>query len=118
MRLFVSVALPARLVDDVAAIQDDLDDVAGCRLTDPAQAHVTLAFLGDVPDTDVPAIEGALDRAVERAGIAPFEADIGGLGAFPSPENPSVVWLGFERGGDRLTRLHDAVEAEQSSSSD
>jgi len=112
MRLFVSVDLPARLAADVAAVQEELRDASGLRFTDPAQAHVTLAFLGDVGEDEVPEIEAALDRAVERAGVAPFEATLGGLGVFPSLDYISVVWVGFEDGGDALGRLHEAVEAE------
>ncbi|MFB6121712.1 MAG: RNA 2',3'-cyclic phosphodiesterase [Halobacteriaceae archaeon] len=112
MRLFVSVDLPARLADDVAAVQDALRDASGLRFTDPAQAHVTLAFLGDVAEDEVPDIEDALDRAVERAEVTPFEATVGGLGVFPSLDYISVVWVGFEDGGEQLGRLHDAVEAE------
>jgi 2'-5' RNA ligase len=111
MRLFVSVDLPASLTERVAAVQDELGDASGLRFTDPGQAHVTLAFLGDVAEADVPAVEAALQRAVGQAGVPPFEATVGGLGAFPSLDDVRVVWVGFEAGSEELTRLHDAVAA-------
>lgn len=44
MRLFVSLRPPAHAVDHLAAA------AKGLRTTDVAQWHITLAFLGEVPD--------------------------------------------------------------------
>ncbi|GCF13386.1 RNA 2',3'-cyclic phosphodiesterase [Haloarcula mannanilytica] len=110
-RLFVSVDLDG-LGDAVAAVQDRFDGVSGLRLTDPEQAHVTLKFLGDTDPDRVGDIVGALETAVEASGVAPFEAEFGGLGVFPSLSYISVVWVGVRDGqGDaELTALHEAVE--------
>ncbi|MFC7044166.1 RNA 2',3'-cyclic phosphodiesterase [Halobacteriaceae archaeon GCM10025711] len=111
MRLFVSVDLPDDLADAVAAVQDEFADASGLEFTDPTQAHLTLKFLGDVPDGDVPEIEAALERAVDAADVAPFEATFAGLGVFPSEEYIRVLWLGVEDGAEELTRLQAAVES-------
>ncbi len=114
MRLFVSVDLPDRLADDLRAIQSPFEDASGLEFTDPEQAHVTLKFLGEVPSERTAAIEAALESAVERADVAPFEATFGGLGVFPSPEYIRVLWLGVRDGAGaaELTALHEAVETE------
>lgn len=111
MRLFVSVDLDD-LAEEVAAIQEPLAEAPGIRLTDPAQTHVTLKFLGDTHESRLPAIREALAAAVEQAAVAPFDATFGGLGVFPSLDYISVVWLGVREGeGDAaLTHLHEAVE--------
>jgi len=109
VRLFVSVDLPDALADEVAAVQSWFDDVPGVRTTDPTQAHVTLAFLGDVDETRVPAVEDTLRDAVGEAGVAPFEATVVGLGVFPSEDYVTVVWVGFDDGREELTALHRAV---------
>jgi 2'-5' RNA ligase len=113
MRLFVSVDLPDALADPIADAQAEFGDAPGLRFTDPKQAHLTLKFLGDVAESRVPAIEEALESAVESAGVA-FDATVGGLGVFPSLDYISVVWVGVREGeGDAaLTRLHEAVERE------
>lgn len=106
VRLFVAVTLPDRLREQIAAIQADLPPPL--RRTDPADAHLTLKFLGEAePD---PARE-AVREAVRSAGVAPFEATLGGLGVFPSLDYVRVVWLGVRDGTEELTRLADAVEA-------
>ncbi|HKJ59555.1 MAG TPA: RNA 2',3'-cyclic phosphodiesterase, partial [Halobacteriales archaeon] len=94
MRLFVSVDLPASLSEAVAAAQDPLREAAGLSFTDPTQAHVTLKFLGETPRSRVSRVESTIEAAVTAAGVAPFEATFGGLGAFPSEDYIRVVWLG------------------------
>ncbi|WP_049929062.1 RNA 2',3'-cyclic phosphodiesterase [Halopiger goleimassiliensis] len=110
MRLFVSVDLPDEMASAVADLQAEFADASGLNVTDPEQAHVTLKFLGDVDEDRVPALERELAAAVDDAGVDPFTVRYGGLGVFPSLEYISVVWFGVEEGGERLTRLHEAVE--------
>jgi len=110
MRLFVSVDLPDDLADAVADVQDEFRDAGGLSFTDPAQAHVTLKFLGDVPEDDVTDVTETLETAVEESGIGPFDATYGGLGVFPSLDYISVLWLGVHEGSDEFGRLHEPIE--------
>ena len=129
MRAFFAVDLPESLAEPLAAVQTDLDDAAGVRVTDPTQAHVTLKFLGDIDagdgdgrsdgdgdePTDIPAVDDVIaagERAVDRAGVAPFDCSIAGLGVFPAIDYISVVWAGVEEGSEELTALHETLEAE------
>lgn len=109
-RLFVSVDLPDELAEAVSELQDEFADASGLDFTDPAQAHVTLKFLGDTPAHRLDEVSDALDAAVADASVGPFEATYGGLGVFPSLDYVSVVWLGVEDGAEELIRLHEAVE--------
>ena len=111
MRLFVSLDLPDDLADAVAAAQEPLSDANGLRVTDPTQSHVTLKFLGTVPDQRLSALTNALSRAIETTPVEPFTATVGGLGAFPSIDYIRVVWLGVREGAAEMTALHDAVES-------
>jgi 2'-5' RNA ligase len=112
VRLFVSVDLPADLATALARAQRPLREAPGVRLVDPDRAHVTLRFLGDVPDDRLGAVERAVGDAVAAAGVGPFDATVGGLGVFPSLDRVRVVWAGLREGGDRLVCLHEAVERE------
>ena len=111
-RLFLSVDLPDSLADGVAAVQDRFRDAAGLRLTDPEQVHVTLKFLGDTHARRVPAVEDAVETAVDDANVGPFRVELRGLGVFPSLDYISVVWVGVDAGSEELTRLHEAIERE------
>jgi 2'-5' RNA ligase len=109
-RLFVSVDLDG-MAEAVAAAQAPFEDASGLSFVDPAQAHVTLKFLGDTPPQRVEEVSDVVERAVDAADVGPFQADFGGYGVFPSLEYISVVWLGVREGGDELTRLHEAIES-------
>ncbi len=110
MRLFVSVDLPPELTEPVARLQEEFADASGLNFTDPEQVHVTLKFLGDVEDSQLPELTRELEAAVADSGVDPFTARFGGLGVFPDLEYIRVLWLGVEEGGEELTRLHEAIE--------
>ena len=40
-----------------------------------------------------------------------FEAEFSGLGVFPNPKRPSVLWVGVDRGKRYLRELHQEVMA-------
>jgi RNA 2',3'-cyclic 3'-phosphodiesterase len=64
------------------------------RWVDPADLHLTLCFLGEVPAAQIDAVSAALHGVV--AGRPPFELRLGGFGAFPSMRRPRVLWVGVE----------------------
>jgi 2'-5' RNA ligase len=63
--------------------------------------HATLCFLGRV-DVAEPVIE-ALAEALHDA--EPVTARLGGAGAFPRARHGTVLWIGFDEGGDALAAL-------------
>jgi 2'-5' RNA ligase len=110
MRLFVSIDLHDDLTEGVAGVQERFADASGLSFTDPAQAHVTLKFLGDTDPERVPEITDAIAEAVDDVDFGPFETEFGGLGVFPSLDYISVVWLGVRDGSQAMTLLHEAIE--------
>lgn len=48
--------------------------------------------------------------ATTAAGGASFDLALRGLGAFPSPTRPRVIWAGVARGGAELAALATGVE--------
>lgn len=74
------------------------------------QFHFTLKFLGEVAEADAMQAMAAVERAA--AGVAPFAASLRGLGAFPAPARPSVLWAGLAEGAEELGRLAARVERE------
>ncbi len=108
MRLFVSVDL-ADLSEGIAEAQSLVGEASGLRFPDPDQAHVTLKFLGETDESRLSAVREAVGSAVADAAVAPFEAHVGGIGAFPSEDYISVVWVGVDDGG-AMARLHEEIE--------
>ncbi|WP_049901634.1 RNA 2',3'-cyclic phosphodiesterase [Halococcus agarilyticus] len=109
MRLFVSVDLDG-FAAEIRSVQERVGDASGVRRTDPENVHVTLKFLGEVEEERVSDLAANLADAIDEAGVEPFAAVFGGLGAFPSEEYIRVIWVGVREGGDELARLHGAIE--------
>ncbi|MEA3309546.1 MAG: RNA 2',3'-cyclic phosphodiesterase [Chloroflexota bacterium] len=109
-RTFVAIPLSARTHQRLDGVERKLqrscpDGVI--KWVAPSKIHLTLFFLGDVTTVRLPAIREAL--AVVARNIAPFAAAVGGVGAFPSPRRPSVLWVGMQDQAGQLALLHRAV---------
>jgi RNA 2',3'-cyclic 3'-phosphodiesterase len=78
-----------------------------------ANLHLTVKFLGAVAEDRIEAVAGALTGAI--AGVGAFDAQVEGLGAFPSAARPRVVWAGVTAGAgtmaDLAGRVDDALAA-------
>lgn len=57
--------------------------------------HITLKFLGGVEDTRLPDVADAVGAAVD---VRAFDVEVRGLGAFPTPIRPRVIWAGAADG--------------------
>src|ERR1041385_3293230 len=116
IRGFVAVALPDRLLDKVKETQDHLDSRLprqgrdGVRWTSREQLHLTLRFFGNIRTADLDALQSGLHKAVESA--SSFELGLAGLGCFPSPNRPNVIWLGLQGDLAPLRTLQTHGEAE------
>jgi 2'-5' RNA ligase len=86
------------------APQNDINDTRedGIRWVRRANFHLTLFFLGPaVPRERLAPIADALGAIAEAS--APFEIVARGVGVFPNPARPRVIWVGLE--GDGLAAL-------------
>lgn len=81
---------------------------AAVKWVEPHHMHLTLKFLGDVDQRDVPGVCQAVQGAA--AAIAPFELEIRGAGAFPNLGRPGTVWIGAGEGSPQIDALAKAVE--------
>lgn len=100
VRAFIAIKLPPNVLDQVERLQTRVrqDLPPGLvRWVRTEGIHLTLKFLGDVEPDDLPILEEALREAC--APHAPFTLDVGGMGCFPNPKRPRVVWVGLGDGG-------------------
>jgi 2'-5' RNA ligase len=74
----------------------------------PDNLHLTLKFLGGVEAARLDLVATALSAAV--AGSTAFDLVIRGLGAFPSPTRPRVLWAGVDEGGAAAGSLARGVD--------
>ena len=73
------------------------------------ELHLTLNFLGEVD----PSVNGSIEEAMEEAasGFPSYHIDFKGVGAFPSQERPSVIWIGVADRGE--TAMLNAILSER-----
>lgn len=102
-RLFVALTLPDPLRSALVALTQTLP---GVTWTPPAQLHLTLRFLGDVP---VEQIEPLAER-LATVRVEPFLLPVEGLGAFPPKRLPHVIWAGVGSGHPRLHQLRQRLD--------
>src|SRR5712664_4528770 len=105
MRLFVAVEVPSAIQENLGALLKSLRAVsAQTRWVRAENLHVTLKFIGEVPETKLGAIRGAL------AGVRseqPVTLDFRGLGFFPNDKHPRVFWAGIEESPSLKTLAAD-----------
>jgi len=80
------------------------------RWVNPSGIHLTLAFLGELFDEQLPAAKQAADAAAQQ--ITPFEFRLKELGMFGSQRQPRVIWMGIEESSGNLFRLHGVLNRE------
>jgi 2'-5' RNA ligase len=109
MRSFIAIDLPheVRLILD--QVQRELKgSVTGVRWVRPEGIHLTLKFLASIPPEQVAAIAAAVGKAIHRE--PPLALNLSGLGAFPNPRRPRVIWVGIGGEVERLSRLQARLE--------
>lgn len=92
--MFVAIRPPEAALEHLDDFLDVRREAAPFRWTLIEQVHLTLAFLGRVP-------EGSVEELVERLGRAAakrrgFVTRIHGGGAFPGPARARVLWAGLD----------------------
>lgn len=111
IRTFIAIKLDERIHRKLELVQGELRGAVPARTVrwvEPNHIHLTLKFLGDVPEERIDEIRRALEPVAAAA--APFAFDVAGLGCFPNTRRPNVVWVGVEEPGGRLAALQEAVE--------
>lgn len=92
--MFVAVVPPEQVLEDLEEFLAPRREAAPFRWSLPEQWHVTLAFMGHVPDR---AYDGLVDRLGDAAARRrPIQARLAGGGAFPHAGAARVLWAGVD----------------------
>ena len=73
----------------------------------PENIHLTLSFLGNISDKDIPNIVQSLENCITSKY---FKIKIESTGVFPSANFPKILWIGIGKGADDLTSLQQDIE--------
>ena len=115
-RTFIAIEMPVKVKDLIASHVERLKGLVprGVKWVDPQTCHLTLAFLGNVPNDRLSTLFRIVDAVA--ADSPSLHLKTGLLGAFPNPNRPRVVWLGLEGDTQLLAvtqhRLQEALETD------
>jgi 2'-5' RNA ligase len=111
MRTFIAIELPEKVKKKIELAQAPLKKTnAFVSWVKPGNIHVTLKFLGEVPEDKINDVFLATEKALE--GIKKFRMSLRGMGAFPDFRRPRVIWIGAKSGEEELIYLAGRVEEE------
>lgn len=102
MRVFVAIDLSDHARAAISETQAELAGVvrgSPVRFVRPEHLHLTLAFVGNLPEGLAPQLVTELTRDIP---LPVFELAFGGYGVFPERGAPRALWLGILE-GERAT---------------
>ncbi len=111
MRVFAALELPPALCDQLSEVVAGLDALlprGGVRWAQASGMHITLKFYGAVASERLAEMQAALKQAAEGAG--PMALELQGLGVFPNPVHPRVIWVSVAGEVEKLLLLYQKIE--------
>lgn len=114
IRCFVALEIPVEVQELLGRVAGELGR-AGAEVSwvKPGNIHLTLKFLGEIPQNKF--IQAGMAVSKMKGQVGPITARLGELGAFPILDKPRVVWAGLSQGAEECGRAFQAIEDELAS---
>jgi RNA 2',3'-cyclic 3'-phosphodiesterase len=110
LRAFIAIELPEHVCVAIQRQTARLRQTLGndlIRWVPTQNMHLTLKFLGDTTASYLDFLKQLLTR--EADSHPQFNLQLGGLGAFPTPRRPRLLWIGIHAPAD-LATLQKSIE--------
>ena len=106
MRTFVAIEISnGNIINSIKKFQSEIN--INAKPIEPKNCHFTLQFLGEISEE----ISQKIIQALHKIEFSSFSVNLKGIGAFPKPKFPRVIWIGTdENGGNMLIQLSKKVE--------
>ena len=110
IRSFIAIPVPSAGVQSLEEAVKNLDSEIGrhVRWVRSEGIHLTLKFMGDIPAAMVDRVLEALPPVAAR--FSPIDLSISGMGVFPNPRRPRVLWAGVHGDLETLAALQLAID--------
>lgn len=76
------------------------------KLIQDQNIHLTVRFFGDIQNFMVDMIY----EEMKQISFNEFQIDLQGLGAFPKPTYPRIIWVGIKKGVEELKETFEKLE--------
>ena len=107
-RTFIALEIKEDLRKILVAVQQKIGaQTGGIKWVKPDNMHLTLKFLGLTPEDKIGEISDILENTA--GGLNSFAVSVSGFGAFPSRNNPKVIWAGL-KADEALFKLQKKIE--------
>lgn len=104
LRVFAAIPIPESHQKKIGAVAKRFASRPNLRFVEPAAMHLTLNFIGDAEDRELPKLCRELSAALKSHSA--FEIELTQLGAFPNFDRPRVFWVGVQRGSEELIEIN------------
>lgn len=112
IRAFIAIDLSKQILERIAQVSAQLQELGKklpVKWVPVENIHLTLKFLGNVSLANLAFLEQSLAKLAGN--FQPCEISVGGIGAFPKPQRPRVIWIGMEVPTE-LHNLQHSIELE------
>jgi RNA 2',3'-cyclic 3'-phosphodiesterase len=110
LRTFIALEIPRELQQlihkEIAHLRNTIGSLV--RWVPPGNVHLTLKFLGNISPANVDIVTQMI-RA-EADSCQPFVMQVSGIGCFPSPKRPRVIYIGLQAPAE-LEALQHGIES-------
>jgi len=104
MRTFVAIEVSDQdVLNSISQVQAELNVKA--KPVEIHNMHFTVQFLGEVSEEMLKKISSELSSLE----FTPFSVGFVGVGVFPKPRSPRVIWIGTNEGTDELEKLAEII---------
>ena len=104
MRVFIAVEISdVEILKKIQTFQDKLE--INAKPTKIDQIHFTIQFLGEIDEKKCEKVKNVL----KKISFPQFELSLEGVGGFPKLNSPRVIWVGTDKGGQKLSEIANEI---------
>jgi len=107
MRCFIAIPINEEIAINLEKVQKDLKPIGNLKLVPRENMHITLKFLGEIPEPKVEKVKKSLN-SLESYGK--FEVSLAGIGSFPNESYVRVIWAAVHKGFNDIMELQRRVD--------
>ena len=108
MRIFIGIKLDKSVQDKIEKFLKPFKKISSpLKWVKPGNIHITLKFIGDVPDEKYTRIENSLTSTTFNTG--PFDLELAGCGKFGGRSDLNILWTGITP-DKKLEQVYDKIE--------
>ena len=110
IRAFIAIELPNEVKASLSTLLNKIKPghERAVKWVDPKSIHLTLKFLGNIPENKVVDITKSITNATTD--IQPFSLIMQDLGAFPNLRSPRVAWVGVGGDVESVIKMHRNID--------